>query len=248
MRRSRLSGSVLCLLLGVLVSSCSGNGSRQVGGGQALVAAALSTTESAPLATPKEQLLLQQSDLPTGAQQEAIPPDALASQLSDGLGRVIQITPPQCSPSLIDANKAVNTMRNGTVAAAYLIDGGAYGEMITGQDFDVNRQKSLTSGACAHPTLTGKTDDGDPIEASSTFKTLPLPPGLDPAYVYVYQQTTTRRVGTEESTRSVEPMGMAGVRGVTVSVYAVDVDDHPLDYAEFNTLFAAAIEKVQQAA
>lgn len=93
MRRSRLSGSVLCLLLGVLVSSCSGNGSRQVGGGQALAAAALSTTESAPLATPKEQLLLQQSDLPTGAQQEAIPPDALASQLSDGLAGLFRSRP-----------------------------------------------------------------------------------------------------------------------------------------------------------
>ncbi|MDG3014448.1 hypothetical protein [Speluncibacter jeojiensis] len=243
MRRVHVAGIVFCASIGMLLSGCSSNGSAQ----SDAAASGGAATAPAPT-TPKEQLLLDQAAFPAGAQHQPITPEMLKSQADKVVDTTqsAQVTPAQCGAHQVDLKKALANAVDDVAATTYIADGHMYLEMIFGHPLNLDQVKTAISGPCANVTMKMSLG-GQQAETKSTSTAVALPGGVDPAHAYAYRQVVTTELGPQGPTQSASLLGYAQVRGMTVAMNEVNLGGGTTDQAEFDKLFTAAVQKVEQA-
>lgn len=208
------------------------------------------STPSSPAAkpkptTPRDQLVLVQSDFPAGVQIQHIAPGDLAKvkgQFGD-IAKDAQVQPAKCG----DLRKGLQTADLKDKTSTVVATGGmnSYAAAVMDMPLDLTLIKNTMSGDCA-TTSVQMTIEGQPVNTTTQTTALPLPAGLNAGEAVSYQEVTETTLPGISTQKSVSDEGYAVVRGMTVQVKTTATNGTP-DTAAFDKLFTAAVNKVLNA-
>lgn len=207
-----------------------------------------SDSTAAP-STPRDQLVLSESEFPAGAKKVDVPKDKLESAAADmaGLQDTATLTPAECAATTKDLSAASKALlADSAVAAATDTKSGVmYIEFVAGRTGDL---QAVTEGnkRCGEVTVTSAVE-GRQISTVAKSENLSAPADLQGITAIAYRTTTISTVGAGKPLTSVGYQGMAVLRGTTVVVRASALQDS-LDEAVFQKLFVDAVRKVERAA
>lgn len=206
-------------------------------------------TSSAAPTTPRDQLLLSESEFPAGTKKVDLPKDRLETAAADlaGTQQNSTITPADCVSTQQDMGTATKNLLGEAAVAGATDDkaGLMFVEFVAGRTADLAQ---ITDGnkKCGEVSATS-TVEGKQITSVVKVENLAAPAGLKGAEAIVYRSVSTSTVGTGKPLTSTAYQGMAVLRGTTVVVRVAALKDS-LDEAAFEKFFVDAVEKVRKAA
>ncbi|MBH0781427.1 hypothetical protein [Nocardia bovistercoris] len=209
----------------------------------------MGATETAPLSTAREQLLLTEQEFPAGAKREEVSiADLLevaefAAEALEG----VPVTPPDCARiGQEDRDQTKDLLAQSAVVGAKDERSGAvYTETIAGSAADLSRI-SADNQACSEVTMT-HVDEGGTTTYLTKVEALTVPAALKGIEAIVYRTTSISTYGERKPSTSIDYTGHAVLRGVTVSLHVSSERDAPNE-SSFTKLFTDAVDKVRKAA
>ncbi|MEC3916053.1 hypothetical protein [Nocardia sp. CDC160] len=203
-------------------------------------------SDSAP-STPRDQLVLAESEFPAGTKKMDIPQDKLQSTLTD-LGDTMAnttITPADCKGPQVDvAAAAKDIMSKSTIALAATEDMTMYVDYVSSQVMDLS--KMVDNYAKCPELKATSTANGQQVDATTTITKLAVPADLSGTDAIAYKTTGSSTVGDTQPMNRTTYEGYATVRGMTVGVRVSALTNTP-DPTTFDKFFTAAVQKVQNA-
>ncbi|WP_253791782.1 hypothetical protein [Nocardia amikacinitolerans] len=206
-------------------------------------------SNSAAPTTPRDQLLLSESEFPAGTKKVDLPKDRLETAAADlaGTQQSSTITPAECASTQQDLGTATkDLLADASVAGATDEKAGLmFVEFVAGRTADLAK---ITDGnkKCGEVSATS-TVEGKQITSVVKVENMDAPAGLNGAEAIVYKSVSTSTVGAGKPLTSTAYQGMAVLRGTTVVVRVAALKDS-LDEAAFEKFFLDAVEKVRKAA
>lgn len=204
--------------------------------------------DSGKPASPRDELLLSESEFPAGSKMQPITTEQLedgASEFAEILERAVT-TPPECATGQLGLAATMKGFYEDASVAAALTDSTIYTTTVADREFDLGSLSDATSDKCADTTQ--KFDIGGTAVAGVTRnEKIDLPPDLQGDNVVAIRSKTTITFGSDSPRDEVRYQGFAVVRGMSVGVSVADLDGGSPDTAEFVDFFAAAVRKVENA-
>ncbi|MVU83337.1 hypothetical protein GPX89_39630 [Nocardia sp. ET3-3] len=231
MTKGIIASATACAVL--LIAGCGGNdGSAKSG--------------SAP-STARDQLVLVESEFPSGTKKMDIPQDKLQSTLSNfgATMATATVTPAECKgPQLDVAAAGKDILSKASFSVASTEDMTMYVDYVSGNVADLpkmvdNHQK------CPEVKVSSNTD-GKQADSTTKFDKLTVPAALSGTDAIAYKTTSSTTIGTAVPLDQTTFEGYATVRGLTVGVRVSTWSDTP-DQPAFEKFFTTAVQKVQNA-
>ncbi|MGV9663801.1 hypothetical protein ACWDUL_31470 [Nocardia niigatensis] len=207
-----------------------------------------SKSDNAP-STPRDQLVLVESEFPAGAKKMDIPQDKLQTSLAGTTGSLANatVTPEDCRGPKVDLAAAANDMlAKSTFSVASTPDLTNYVDYVSGTAMDLSKMAD-NYAKCPEVKVT-TTGSGDPVDTTTKFEKLTVPGALAGTGALAYRSSSSSSVaGSGFPISQTTYEGYATLRGVTVGVRATSLGSAVPDQAVFDKFFTAAVQKVQNA-
>ncbi|MEC3952797.1 hypothetical protein VMT65_07125 [Nocardia sp. CDC153] len=203
-------------------------------------------SDSAP-STPRDQLVLAESEFPAGTKKMDIPQDKLQSTLADLNGTMANTTvsPAECKGPQVDvAAGAKDILSKSTIALAATEDMTMYVDYVSGQVMDLS--KMVENYAKCPEVKATSTVSGQQVDGTTTVAKLSVPAALAGTNAIAYKTTGVSTVGDAQPITRTTYEGYTTLRGLTVGVRITSMSNAP-DQAAFDTFFTTAVQKVQNA-
>ncbi|GAB2510605.1 hypothetical protein GCM10027167_10870 [Nocardia heshunensis] len=207
-----------------------------------------SSTPSGAPSTPRDQLVLSESEFPAGSKKMDIPRDKMLASLSD-VGDTMAnstVTPADCKGPQIDLSAGAKAVLDkSTFAVASSPDMSAmYVDYVSDQVMDL--PKLVDNYAKCPDVQVSTTVQGKQIDTTTKLEKLAAPADLSGTNAVAYRSTATMDGGPGIPRVTFE--GFVTLRDRTVSVRVVGMGSgSDPDQAAFDKFFTAAVRKVQNA-
>ncbi|WP_369635103.1 hypothetical protein [Nocardia sp. JMUB6875] len=205
-----------------------------------------SESKGAP-STPRDELVLTESEFPAGTRKMDVPQEKLQSSLSDmdAIMAGATVTPDQCRAPQVDlAAAAKHVLASSSFALATSEDMTSYVDYVANEVMDLTALAD-NHAKCPEVTVTS-TANGDKIVTTTKLEKLTVPSAISGTDAIAYRSTATSQLGDDKPITQTTYEGYATLRGMTVGVRASAFADSP-DQSAFDTFFTAAVQKVQNA-
>ncbi|MEV6769902.1 hypothetical protein AB0N05_14875 [Nocardia sp. NPDC051030] len=206
-----------------------------------------SAADDAPPSTPRDQLVLSDTEFPAGVTKMDLPQDKIQASLADANSYMknATLTPEECRGAQVDLAAASKDMlAKSSMVAGATNDMNVYVDIVSSQVLDLKPMID-NYAKCAEVSTTADIE-GDTIDTKVKTEKLKVPAALSGTDAVAYRSTATNIIsGGAPSTRT-SYQGWATLRGTTVGVKVSAISGTP-DEATFDKFFTDAVQKVKNA-
>ncbi|MGW4245295.1 hypothetical protein [Nocardia sp. NPDC004722] len=198
--------------------------------------------------TPRDQLVLLESEFPAGARTVDIPREKMIASIS-GMGDMMAqatVTPAECKGPQVDLGSAANDVigKSSFAVASSEDSASMFVDYVSDEVMDLT--KLVDNYAKCPEVRATLTTEGKKFDNTMKQEKLAVPGGLSDIAAVAYRTTST--VNGEAGIFHLTYQGYATLRNRTVGVRVTGIaKDKQPDQATFDTLFTAAVRKVLDA-